>query len=99
MAGAWPRCSKRAREVSPERMRLFLPFSPCGRWCRSEAEADEGSASAERTPHPALRATFSHKGRRRKPLFLLDATRFHELRPLLLILVDEGGIVFRRAWR
>src|SRR5437773_10920445 len=29
-------------------------------------ETDEGPVSAERTPHPALRATFSHKGRRKK---------------------------------
>src|SRR5436309_1059544 len=28
-------------------------------------ETDEGSVSAERTPHPALRATVSHKGRRK----------------------------------
>jgi hypothetical protein len=33
---------------------------------RSGSETDEGSASAERTPHPpSLRyGTFSHKGRR-----------------------------------
>src|SRR5258705_5571342 len=37
-------------------------------WTRSGSETDEGSASAERTPHPALRATFSHKGRRAKEL-------------------------------
>jgi hypothetical protein len=46
----------------------FSSFSPCGRRCRSEAEADEGFSPrfllVERTPHPALRATFSHKGRR-----------------------------------
>ena len=35
-----------------------------GSTARSDGETDEGSASAERTPHPALRATFSHKGRR-----------------------------------
>ncbi|MEH2550915.1 hypothetical protein V1283_007560 [Bradyrhizobium sp. AZCC 2262] len=34
-------------------------------WTRSGGETDEGSVSAERTPHPALRATFSHKGRRK----------------------------------
>jgi hypothetical protein len=33
-------------------------------WPRSGGETDEGSLSVERTPHPALRATFSHKGRR-----------------------------------
>ena len=32
----------------------------------SSFETGEGSVSAERTPHPALRATFSHKGRRKK---------------------------------
>jgi len=36
----------------------------------SSFETDEGYAStgllADRTPHPALRATFSHKGRRKK---------------------------------
>ena len=35
-----------------------------GSLTRSGSETDEGSVSAERTPHPALRATFSHKGRR-----------------------------------
>src|SRR2546430_17059663 len=33
------------------------------------------------------------------PLLLLDAAGLHKLRPLLLILVDEVGIVFRRAGR
>ena len=57
-----------------ERAKRSLPFSPCGRrWIdRREAAArrmrglspHEGSVTAERTPHPALRATFSHKGRR-----------------------------------
>jgi hypothetical protein len=37
-----------------------------GSLTRSGSETDEGSVSAERTPHPALRATFSHKGRRKK---------------------------------
>jgi len=32
----------------------------------SSFETGEGSVSAERTLHPALRATFSHKGRRKK---------------------------------
>ena len=32
-------------------------------------------------------------------LLLLDAAGLHELRPLLFILVDEFGIVFRRAGR
>jgi hypothetical protein len=45
-----------------------------GSTARSGGEPDEGSLSAgeslalvfaERTPHPALRATFSHKGRRK----------------------------------
>jgi hypothetical protein len=37
---------------------------------RSGSETDEGFSPrvmfVERTPHPALRATFSHKGRRRR---------------------------------
>src|SRR3954469_3263223 len=37
-----------------------------GSLTQSGSETDEGSVSAERTPHPALRATFSHKGRRKK---------------------------------
>src|SRR5262249_54086905 len=32
----------------------------------SSFETGEGSVSAEKTPHPAPRATFSHKGRRKK---------------------------------
>jgi hypothetical protein len=47
-------------------------LSPCGRGWLREAKPGEGFSPrvnlsvecAERTPHPALRATFSHKGRR-----------------------------------
>jgi hypothetical protein len=35
-----------------------------GSTTRSGGETGEGSVSAERTPHAALRATFSHKRRR-----------------------------------
>jgi hypothetical protein len=48
-------------------------FSPCGRrWIdRAAVETDEGclrnpSVVGAHTPHPALRATFSHKGRRKE---------------------------------
>jgi hypothetical protein len=53
-----------------------VPFSPCGRRWRRAAPTDEGSRDAGRlpnatltiqrsaTPHPALRATFSRRGRR-----------------------------------
>jgi hypothetical protein len=57
-----------------------LPFSPCGRRWIAGAKASarrmrgmsprESSVSAERTPHPALRATFSHKGRRESESFV-----------------------------
>jgi hypothetical protein len=53
------------------------PFSPCGRRWPSEARSDEGAPGAEQNaaeiavaappPHPALRATFSRKGRRAGP--------------------------------
>jgi hypothetical protein len=43
-----------------------------GSLTRSGSETDEGSLSAERTPHPALRATFSHKGRREETARLTD---------------------------
>ena len=63
----------------------FLPFSPCGRRCRSEAEADEGYVSAERDPSsvsPSLsrrRSTFSHKGRREESPSPLTPARRHSL--------------------
>ena len=50
--------------------RFFLPLSPCGRgWTRCAASwPGEGLPQQMclpiETPHPALRATFSHKGRR-----------------------------------
>ena len=57
-----------------------LPFSPCGRRWIAGAKASarrmrgmsprESSVSAERTPHPALRATFSHNGRRESESFV-----------------------------
>jgi hypothetical protein len=66
--------------------RAPLPFSPCGRRWIDAAKAaarrmrglspHEGSVAAERTPHPALRATFSHKGRREEKRRML--TRHHK---------------------
>jgi hypothetical protein len=49
------------REMLPSLLPLWEKVD---RRRESGGETDEGSVSAERTPHPALRATFSHKGRR-----------------------------------
>ena len=60
----WPRLSFAQRRL--------LPLSPCGReWlATSEARAaGEGSVSADRDPSSGadcVRATFSHKGRRKE---------------------------------
>src|SRR3954453_16511912 len=48
--------------------------------------------TARRAPLPTLRLVL----RPRRSL-LLDAAGLDELRPLLLVLVDEGGVVLRRA--
>ncbi len=62
--------------------RAFFP-SPLvgegGSLTRSGSETDEGYVPADtecavRTPHPALRATFSHKGRREKKNYALRAS-------------------------
>src|SRR5215218_8922651 len=82
MAGAWPRCSKRAREVSPESRDIsyLLPL-----W----EKVPERSGGAPPSPT---------RGEGRSGLsLLLDAAGFHELRPLLFVLVDEAGIIFRRT--
>jgi hypothetical protein len=42
----------------------MLTLSPCGRGWLREAKTGEGFSPRRQTPHPALRATFSHKGRR-----------------------------------
>jgi hypothetical protein len=50
-------------------------LSPCGRgWTRCEASwTGEGLSPRRETPHPALRATFSHKGRREEGRLHLPA--------------------------
>ena len=61
-------CSASVRQMAPDRRKETLaatccnridnlPFSPCGRRCLRKAEADEGSVSAERTPHPSRMST------------------------------------------
>jgi ATP-dependent helicase HrpB len=56
----------RALGARPNRgIDAFLPLSPCGRGCLSEARASEGSLSADADPSSGtdfVRATFSHKG-------------------------------------
>src|SRR6185369_2066443 len=66
--------NRQGRRNFSRRLRFFP--SPLvgegGSTARSDGETDEGFVSAsllvERTPHPALRATFSRKGRRKKAL-------------------------------
>src|SRR6185295_18073372 len=53
-------------QVVMARPSLLPLWEKVDRMSVSSFETDEGSVSAERTPHPALRATFSHKGRRKK---------------------------------
>ena len=72
-----------------------FPLSHCGRFpspLAGEGGTDAGSAfvtgegyisahsvSAEGTPHPALRATFSHKGRREEAPRLIPSTAHHHV--------------------
>ena len=44
---------KSAGSLHDERRVRFLPLSPCGRGCRSEAKAGEGFFPRMQTPHPA----------------------------------------------
>src|SRR5205823_12386944 len=84
-------CSKHAREVSPETAAAFLPFSHRSHPTSTKLDAQLGQTRVRvgrRDRVPPLAA-----------LLLLDAAGLHELRPLLFILVDEFGIVFRRAGR
>src|SRR5437868_2155430 len=68
---------KESRRIPLDSKRRFFPSPPVGEGGASRSEATgEGSVSAgtelrgDRTPHPALRATFSHKGRREEATLL-----------------------------
>ena len=66
------RTSRFAHPTTPlaKRPHRRCTLSPCGRGWMREAQPGEGCLSSrllvrvDTTPHPALRATFSHKGRR-----------------------------------
>src|SRR5258707_1120708 len=74
-----------------------------GSLTRSGSETDEGSVSAERTPHPPClrQGTFSHKGRRKGGLLLRLVDRQHlQRRRIGLdakgVLGDQADLVQRR---
>src|SRR5207248_8356318 len=67
-----------------------------GSLARSDSETDEGSVSAERTPHPALRATFSHKGRRGKRSRRLGQIRVEMLQPRHHFLLQQAQRIVPR---
>ena len=71
----------------------FSSLLPLWEKVRREAERMRGLSARLMRLRPLPR------GEGRDASLLLDAAGFHELRPLLLILVDEVGIVFRRAGR
>src|SRR5262245_54091847 len=71
-------------------------LSPCGRGWLREAKTGEGLPPRIETPHhPALRATFSHKGRRnRSSYFFAAAARSTKVLPPFILWASGASLIW-----